>query len=262
MSKYYPRHKAYRNCGLHNRTLAEIAEDPTLRRGAIIETDGVAHVPNVFGAFSYGGHTYHTVLTLVGMDDPYKENILVRPSRGMFLLDRKQFAQNRTLLEFYIWMDRRYCHEEIFSALAAAPERRFEFAVSLCERTEIFAMEFLGCYTTYLETILKMYSDNTIDTGRYYVANGSGHPSKKDVIDLICSFEDIATELQAFEKSEKIKLDSLQTFLNHHAVEALRPKLAPYYNQWVTKLRVSPKIVEQRTMEFIAMRFLKVGHPH
>jgi hypothetical protein len=155
-----PAVRAYRSCGFHNRTLAELRREPSLcRRAELSDNPHVAHVPNVFGSFEHKGVTYHTVLTLLGIEDPSDNHTLDKRSRGLTklrILDHPD-GPNKQVWEFSILLPKRYCHEDSCVTQEEDASGYDDFCESLKERTSIFAMEFLCCYRFFIEQMLETF---------------------------------------------------------------------------------------------------------
>lgn len=263
MSNTSPAVKAYRSCGFHNRTLAELRNDSSLLRRAVLRDDNpdIAHVPNVFGKFEHNGKTYHTTLTLVGVSDE-DEVQLERPSRGLSELKLNPIDEHRELWEFLILIPKKFCHEAQMVP-SEKEDKEDRFSHKLTDRTSIFAMEFLCCYRFYIEQVMETYQlGNSAVRQPLSDTNKLNHPTKREVNALICRFDTIERNLEWLKAKEDLAawdFSSIQQFLGLH-VERNRTSMLSYYRKWVSEHRVDPEVVESRTMEFIAMSFLTDTH--
>jgi len=259
MPIYTPSLKAYRSCGFHNHTIEELRRDSRLRRRAIIHaSDHIAHVPNIFGSYSHKGVKYSTVLTLVGLEDPLKE--IRNSSRGVSSMQLKDRSELEKIWQFKILIPKAFCFEADCVMEDDDLSSYIEFCKRLCDRTEIFAMEFLCCYRFFIEQVLETY-----ETGNSKVRepvrekDPLDHPKMEEVQALICTYEGIAIKLKEFEKKYDLMewdFSSIQPFLGLHEGRN-RTSMWPYYRGWLTNHRVNLQLVEKKTMELISMSFLE-----
>jgi len=254
--------RAYRSCGFHNRTLKELRQNPEHQRSAILNASDshLAHVPNVFGSFVHGGVKYHTELSLVGIDEP-EEGVLPEHPRGVTVLKVKEINPEKVIWQFKVMIPKRFCEEEL------CPEGEdvdpIQFCMALCDRTDIFAMEFLCSYRFFIEQVLETY-----ELGNSGVRNPlrdqdvKTHPKREEVEALICTYDAVARHLKWFQEKHKEQdwqFDSIQQFLELHTARNRRAML-PYYWKWLREHRVKPDLVEKKTIEYIAMAFLDHEH--
>lgn len=257
---YNPIIRAYRSCGFHNHTLAELREDPSLQRHSILtENDHLAHVPNIFGTYVDRGITYHTSLALVGIDDPFEGKLLSIPSRGISVIRLTDVDEAKKIWEFQILIPKNFCKEEIFAHPEADPSGYAKFCSELCDRTSIFAMEFLCCYRFFIEQVLETYQrGNSAVTEPVRDHDKEFHPKQIEAESLICTFDVVARNLDWF-KTEYPDMgwnfDSIQEFLGLH-LGRNRTSMWPYYKKWLIDHRVASELVEKKTMEYISMTFL------
>jgi len=263
MPVYTPSLKAYRSCGFHNHTIAELRDDESLRRRAVLTDDNhIAHVPNIFGTYRHRNVTYDTVLTLVGLEDPLDE--IRNSSRGMSCMQLKSVGATNKVWQFKIMIPKTFCCEAKKAAETDDPSAFTDFCKSLCDRTEIFAMEFLCCYKFFMEQVQETYQrghSEVIEPVRE--KDKLEHPKTEEVEALICTYEGIVFKLKEFEE-EYAQLEpdfsSIQPFLELHNGRN-RKFMWPYYLEWLKKHRVNLELVEKRTMEIVAMNFLTEEHP-
>lgn len=263
MPIYTPAIKAYRSCGFHNHTIEELRRDPSLRRRAILnDEDHIAHVPNVFGSYQHKGITYHTVLTLVGLDDPVHE--VRNSSRGVSSMQLVEESPTAKLWQFKILIPKTFCFEKNWVTAEADPGAHIEFCKVLCDRTEIFAMEFLCCYRFFIEQVLETYEAGNSEVREpVREKDEQEHPKIEEVEALICTYERVACKLKDFEEQyDLMELDfsSIQQFLGLHEGRT-RTSMWPYYKDWLLNHRVHLELVERKTMEYISMAFLEEEYP-
>lgn len=262
ISDLSPAVKAYRSCGIHNRTLEELRRDTSLLRRAVLGSDNdVAHVPNVFGKFEHQGVTYHTVLTLIGIDDPFDNHTVTKPSRGISQL-RIRDVEGRPkskLWEFCILIPKKHCHEGLCVEANGDKHLFDDFCGLLTDRTFIFAMEFLCCYRFFIEQVQETFElGNCVVREPWRETDNITHPTEREVSALICRYDTIAANLEWLKQHEPLAewdFSSIQQFLGLH-IGRNRKAFLSYYLKWLRDHRVAPEIVERRTIEFIAMAFL------
>lgn len=266
MSRIYsPVIRAYRSCGFHNRTLAEIRANSSLARRAVLnDADlSLAHVPNVFGNYEHRGVKYHTALTLAGIDDPFEDGILKNPSRGLSVMKLTDIDEVTKIWEFQILIPKNYCREDIFKNPEEDANGYGKFCSELCDRTSIFAMEFLCCYRFFIEQILETYQlGNSEVREPVREKDKDFHPKREEAESLICTYDAVGRNLEWFrEKYSEMhwNFDSVQQFLGLH-VGRNRSAMWPYYQKWLVDHRVDLELVERKTIEYISMAFLTDAH--
>ncbi len=259
---FYPALRAYRSCGFHNRTLAELRRDPSLLRRAVLGEDHhVAHVPNIFGNFKHNNITYHTVLTLIGIEDPLEKGTLDKRSRGISLVRLREFPDDpmRKIWEFNILIPKEYCHEDGCVSQEDDGIKYDQFCARLTNRTFIFAMEFLCCYRFFMDLVLETYRlGNSEVREPLRDTDDLLHPNAREVNAVICRFETVSANLEWLKKKQDLAewdFSSIQQFLGLN-IGRNRTSFLPYYLKWLHEHRVAPEVVEERTMEYIAMAFL------
>jgi hypothetical protein len=258
--------RAYRSCGFHNHTIAELRNDTSLLRRAVLSDDSrVAHVPNIFGCYENRGVTYDTVLTLVGIDDPL--HALGNSSRGGSVMELVHVSDTSKIWEFKIVIPKQYCHEDQFVPKDGDYAKHIGFCQDLCDRTQIFAMEFLCCYKFFIEQVLETYQRGFCEIIEAPVRDNDikDHPKEEEVQALLCPYDSIAKMLKDFQESHNLAwsedhLQSITPFLHAHAGKN-RKAMFPYYKEWLFKHRVDPSLVERKTMEFVSMQFLDQDYP-
>lgn len=254
--------RAYRRCGFHNRTLKELRLNPDLKRDAILDDldEHLAHVPNVFGTFVHKGISFHTALTLVGIEEP-PEGVLPRHPRGVSIVQLIEIEPLEKLWQFKIMIPKRFCAEE--QCPSGEDVDPIKFCMELCDRTDIFAMEFLCCYRFFIEQVLETYElGNSEVREPLREKDMEIHPKQEEVEALICTYDAVARHLEWFKttyKEQEWKFDSIQQFLELH-IGRNRRAMSPYYWKWLREHRVRPELVEKKTMEYIAMAFLEHEH--
>lgn len=262
MKIFTPTIRAYRRCGFHNRTIKELRQNPGLCRDAILDPQDahIAHVPNIFGNFQDRGITYHTTLTIVGIEEP-SESVLSERSRGVSLIEVTDVSETSKLWRFKILIPKRYCCEDLCPSGEGADLNKF--CMALCHRTDIFAMEFLCCYRFFVEQVLETYEKGNCEV-REPVRDHDleQHPKKEEADALICTYHGVARHLEWFQKTypeQNWKFDSIQQFLELHLARN-RKAMLPYYLKWLREHRVRLELVERKTMEYISMSFLDCEH--
>lgn len=256
-----PAVRAYRSCGIHNRTLEELRRDTSLLRKAVLGEDKhVAHVPNVFGKFELHGVTYHTVLTLIGINDPFDNQTVSKRSRGISKLRVRDMGDpKRKLLEFCILIPKTHCHEDQCVTCAEDQNGFDEFCHRLTDRTSIFAMEFLCGYRFFMEQMYEIFEQGNCEVREpWRETDNLTHPTEREVSALICRYETIAENLEWLKQHEPRAdwdFSTIQPFLGLN-VARNRKALLNYYLKWLREHRVAPEIVERRTVEYLAMAFL------
>jgi hypothetical protein len=240
--------RAFPRCGFHNRTVAELNNEPDRKRDARLlkSVSGVAAVDDIFGSININGKMYTTKLWVAERHFPPK--LSGNGSRGFTVVDLKPISEGEDKFIFTIYLDSKICNWN--------PEtKEAERLDILCERTFVFAMEMLSAYKIYLLKIEELVSGmNPYDVVQVLSIGDKGdHPVEEDAHRLICSRSAICRALSKFIEIEKqsdpdFDLTDLNSFINlsTHAPE----RLSRYYDVWRKDHRVSATTVMRKTLEF------------
>lgn len=248
-----PVRKAFEQIPFRNKTVAELQSPLNGLGDAVLGSGSIIHFPNVFGSFSSDGKNFKTCLTLVGIDNSENKKVLNDSCRAFNILDKTEVDENTTLLEFKIFMSTEHCPVFDESCEDETSPEHLSYCLHSKDRTHLFATEYLCLYRFFIETLQHAYRDRELKIEENPVREFI-HPTEKEVHDLICPYDSVYELIREFNASaaEGMGIDSHEPFLDLDTGRKRRTLLG-YYQKAIKMLRVDPEIVEDTTIEILAI---------